>query len=262
MSVWTSIESLGDFVYRSRHADVMRRRREWFEQMTDAFVALWWIPEGHVPTVTEAKERLALLEANGPGPGRVHVPRPVRGTGFVRRRHAARRRSLRRLSPTIASSSAITAPALRRSSPRSGARTSADASTSRATSTSFIAAWNGMPCSPSRSVFTCSSAAALRSWTSVGDDPRVRRREAAHRTDRAALHPPQHQRFEADEDVQAVQAQVGLDRLERGIRHLHPSQVGRPLADAVDHVDRDRVAAAPDELVDVERQRLARARRR
>lgn len=68
MSVWTSLESLGDFVYRSRHADVMRRRREWFEQMTDAFVALWWIPEGHIPTVTEAKERLVLLEANGPGP--------------------------------------------------------------------------------------------------------------------------------------------------------------------------------------------------
>ena len=67
MSVWTSVRALGDFVYRSRHAEVMRRRREWFEQMAEVFVVLWWIPAGHVPTVAEAKERLALLEANGPG---------------------------------------------------------------------------------------------------------------------------------------------------------------------------------------------------
>ena len=66
LSVWTSIEVLGDFVYRSRHAAVMRRRREWFEQMTDAYVVLWWIPAGHIPAVDEAKARLALLEANGP----------------------------------------------------------------------------------------------------------------------------------------------------------------------------------------------------
>ncbi len=68
MSVWTSIEALGDFVYRTRHAEVMRRRREWFEQLTEVFAVLWWIPAGHIPTVAEAKERLAMLEANGPGP--------------------------------------------------------------------------------------------------------------------------------------------------------------------------------------------------
>ncbi len=68
MSVWSSLELLGDFVYRSPHAQVMRRRREWFEQMSEVFVALWWIPEGHLPTVDEAKERLALLDAHGPGP--------------------------------------------------------------------------------------------------------------------------------------------------------------------------------------------------
>jgi hypothetical protein len=68
LSVWTSIEALGDFVYRSRHAEVMRRRREWFELMTDASVVLWWIPAGHLPTVDEAKERLVTLSADGPGP--------------------------------------------------------------------------------------------------------------------------------------------------------------------------------------------------
>ena len=32
------------------------------------FLALWWIPAGHIPTVDEAKKRLALLEAHGPTP--------------------------------------------------------------------------------------------------------------------------------------------------------------------------------------------------
>jgi heme-degrading monooxygenase HmoA len=67
MSVWESIEDLAAFVYRSGHVDVMRRRREWFEPMTPHMV-LWWVPAGHVPTVEEAKERLAHLRDHGPGP--------------------------------------------------------------------------------------------------------------------------------------------------------------------------------------------------
>lgn len=67
MSVWASLEALGDFVYRSAHAGVMRRRREWFEPM-QTYVALWWIEAGHIPTVAEAKERLEHLDANGATP--------------------------------------------------------------------------------------------------------------------------------------------------------------------------------------------------
>ena len=34
MSVWESVEALGAFVYRNMdHRGVMRRRREWFEEM-------------------------------------------------------------------------------------------------------------------------------------------------------------------------------------------------------------------------------------
>ena len=36
MSVWESLEALRDYVYRSAHADVLRRRQEWFEQMSEA----------------------------------------------------------------------------------------------------------------------------------------------------------------------------------------------------------------------------------
>ena len=65
LSVWEDIPSLGAYVYRSGHVEIMRRRREWFEHM-DVFMVLWWVPAGHRPTIDEAKERLALLEALGP----------------------------------------------------------------------------------------------------------------------------------------------------------------------------------------------------
>jgi heme-degrading monooxygenase HmoA len=65
MSVWTSLEALHAFVYRSDHVTVMRRRRAWFEQMTDPFVAFWWVPSGHIPTIEEAKARLEHLRAHG-----------------------------------------------------------------------------------------------------------------------------------------------------------------------------------------------------
>jgi hypothetical protein len=65
MSVWASIDQLADFVYRSGHVAVMRRRREWFERIK-VFMALWWVPAGHLPTVAEAEERLEHLRAHGP----------------------------------------------------------------------------------------------------------------------------------------------------------------------------------------------------
>ena len=67
MSVWESLEALRAFVYTSGHTDVMRRRREWFHKL-DSYMALWWVPEGHVPTVAEAEERLHMLETLGPTP--------------------------------------------------------------------------------------------------------------------------------------------------------------------------------------------------
>jgi len=66
MSTWASIEALGAFVYSGDHAAVMRRRREWFEQIREAYTALWWVPVGHRPTVTEAEARVAALREHGP----------------------------------------------------------------------------------------------------------------------------------------------------------------------------------------------------
>ena len=66
MSVWESVETLAAFVYSDEHKRVLRRRREWFEPMTQAYTALWWVPVGHVPGIDEAKKRLAHLDAHGP----------------------------------------------------------------------------------------------------------------------------------------------------------------------------------------------------
>jgi hypothetical protein len=68
MSVWESPEALHAYAYRGGHLEVMRRRREWFERMTDAHLVLWWIPVGHRPTVSEGIERLEELRDRGPTP--------------------------------------------------------------------------------------------------------------------------------------------------------------------------------------------------
>jgi len=67
-STWESIEALADYVYRSAHTAFLRRRREWFERMSDVAVAMWWVPAGHRPSVEEAVGRLERLRREGPGP--------------------------------------------------------------------------------------------------------------------------------------------------------------------------------------------------
>jgi hypothetical protein len=66
MSVWKDADSLRRFVFQSEHVEIMRRRSEWFVKMNEAFLVLWWVPKGHIPTIEEAKAKLELLRRNGP----------------------------------------------------------------------------------------------------------------------------------------------------------------------------------------------------
>jgi uncharacterized protein DUF3291 len=66
MSVWETITDLETFVYSGRHLEVLRGRRDWFVKFGQVFAALWYIPEGHTPSVEEARERLDFLQQNGP----------------------------------------------------------------------------------------------------------------------------------------------------------------------------------------------------
>lgn len=68
LSVWKDIEALHGYVYRSTHAELMRRRKQWFHEIREAYTVLWWIPEGRRPTVYEAKRKLELLREWGPSP--------------------------------------------------------------------------------------------------------------------------------------------------------------------------------------------------
>lgn len=66
MSLWRDVESLKAYVYGSAHRELLRRRSDWFTRFEGASVALWWVPAGHRPSVAEARDRLAHLEAHGP----------------------------------------------------------------------------------------------------------------------------------------------------------------------------------------------------
>ena len=68
MSVWESIDDLHAYVYSTEHAEILKQRRDWFEKFDGVIMALWWIPAGHLPSVDEAKQRLASLERYGPTP--------------------------------------------------------------------------------------------------------------------------------------------------------------------------------------------------
>jgi hypothetical protein len=68
LSVWRDVNALRDYVYKSAHVEIMKRRREFFARMGNAYLALWWIPVGHEPTVAEAVEKLEYLRKHGPSP--------------------------------------------------------------------------------------------------------------------------------------------------------------------------------------------------
>ena len=64
MSVWESVETLYEYVYRTVHVELLRHA--WFEKFEGAYTTLWWIPAGHLPSIEEAKDRLTWLDAYGP----------------------------------------------------------------------------------------------------------------------------------------------------------------------------------------------------
>jgi hypothetical protein len=66
MSVWEKIDHLRAYVYATPHAELLKQRRDWFEKPEGVILALWWIPAGHIPSIDEAKQRLASLEQHGP----------------------------------------------------------------------------------------------------------------------------------------------------------------------------------------------------
>lgn len=66
LTVWTDLESLRNFMYRTDHAAYLRRRSEWFVHERRPMTVAWWIPAGTVPTLDDAVARLEHLREHGP----------------------------------------------------------------------------------------------------------------------------------------------------------------------------------------------------
>ena len=65
LTVWESVEALERFVWSTVHRQFYERRAEWFEVLGKQHFVMWWVPEGHRPTLEEGLERLAHWEATG-----------------------------------------------------------------------------------------------------------------------------------------------------------------------------------------------------
>ncbi|SMX36619.1 DUF3291 domain-containing protein [Maliponia aquimaris] len=77
LTVWQDAESLERFVWGTIHKQFYDRRAEWFELMTDQHFVMWWIAEGHRPTLDEGLARLDLFQRNGDSDqafGWAHLP--------------------------------------------------------------------------------------------------------------------------------------------------------------------------------------------
>lgn len=65
LSVWRDAESLEHFVWNTVHKQFYRKRQSWFTPLSQPHFVMWFVAEGHVPDLVEAKERLAHLGAHG-----------------------------------------------------------------------------------------------------------------------------------------------------------------------------------------------------
>lgn len=65
MTVWEDVATLEQFVWNTVHRQFYERRQEWFEVLGKMHFVMWWVPEGHQPTLQEALDRLEHLRENG-----------------------------------------------------------------------------------------------------------------------------------------------------------------------------------------------------
>ncbi|TMN39964.1 DUF3291 domain-containing protein [Pseudoalteromonas sp. S2755] len=65
MSIWQSEQALKDFMFKTAHKEFLARKKEWFHRAEQETYVLWWVEEGHIPTLDEAKERLDYLRRFG-----------------------------------------------------------------------------------------------------------------------------------------------------------------------------------------------------
>jgi hypothetical protein len=66
LSVWKDVASLERFVWTSVHGRFYDRKAEWYDPADQGLrFVMWWVPQGHRPTLAEAMERHRHLDAQG-----------------------------------------------------------------------------------------------------------------------------------------------------------------------------------------------------
>lgn len=65
LTVWESVEALEHFVWNTAHKKIYNGKHSWFEAPNQAIFVMWPIEEAHIPTMSEALERLEHLRKHG-----------------------------------------------------------------------------------------------------------------------------------------------------------------------------------------------------
>ncbi len=66
LSVWKNVTSFRHFVFQTVHKQFYDRKAEWYDLDSQGTrLVMWRVPDGHIPTVTEAMERFHHLENHG-----------------------------------------------------------------------------------------------------------------------------------------------------------------------------------------------------
>jgi GNAT superfamily N-acetyltransferase len=67
LTVWTGIDELRAYTYRTEHGQFVKRRGEWFVPGSTR-LAMWWVPAGSLPATDDVAPRLDFLDQHGPSP--------------------------------------------------------------------------------------------------------------------------------------------------------------------------------------------------
>lgn len=66
LSVWESFKGFSNFAHKTVHGQFVNRRADWFEHADAPSYGIWPVDEYHIPTLSEGKQKLLLLQQNGP----------------------------------------------------------------------------------------------------------------------------------------------------------------------------------------------------
>jgi len=66
LTIWDSVQSLKDFVFKTMHKRFFDNRDKWFiDNLTLPKNVMWYVPDGYIPTMQEGESRLLRLAAIG-----------------------------------------------------------------------------------------------------------------------------------------------------------------------------------------------------